>query len=391
MFDKYFKYVSVVLLAIVLTACGADVKVKTSLQGTKDVAQGEAVYLDNQVVGEVVDVSRSNGKTLVEIELDANGINTVMSDAAVVVNRLKDNSPLEIHNKNGSSEPVVDGQDLQGLDSIFQLGAWMVGDSIDLGSGAIADYVSAFQKYLQGDNWSKDKAEITQQATEAAKAAEVVVVEAGKELTKVVEEIKKAEEPMAQAVEQIGAELAPVIGELSKSGQSIMQELEKLTQNLEQQTNEGDREVGSRFFESLNKTLETINQSMEESLNEPQTGSQMVPNVDVNENKAKPALRPLPETKGVELNKAPVEQTPIEVSSIQVEELEVSDKTLAEVVESKPAKVTSEVAASNVKSNVESESKADSVVELKEKSPALEETVDKIIETVKKEASKVNL
>ncbi len=282
MFNKYLKSLPVLCLCLALAACGADVRVKTSLQGTKDVTEGEIVYLDNQAVGEVTDVSRSAGNTEIEIELDANGINSVMKDAAVVVNRLKKGAPLEIHNKEGSTEAVVDGQQLQGLDSMFQLGAWMVGDSIDLGSGAISDYVSAFQKYLQGDEWQQNKAEIVNQAQEAAKAAEVAVAGASAELGNVVQELKKAEEPMAQAVEELGAELAPVIGEISKSGQSIMQELQKLTVTLEQETNADNKEVGSRFFESLNKTLETINQSMEESLHQSgQVSSQVAPQQEV--------------------------------------------------------------------------------------------------------------
>lgn len=292
--NKTLKLSFVTLLSFLLVACGADTKVKTSFQSTKDVSKGEAVYLDNQVVGEVVDVSQSGGKTHLEIELDGNGVNAVMSDAAIVVNRLKADAPLEIHNRQGNSEKVVNGQELQGLNSMFQLGAWMVGDSVDLGAEAIGDYVSAFQKYLKGDAWQKDKELLADQAKQVAKAAEVAVAQTGQELSKVVEELKKAEEPMAQAVEQIGTELAPMIGQLSTSGQSIMRELEKLTENLEKQTNQGDKELGSRFIESLNKTLETINDSMEDALpSQPsaqiQPGSKIQPNIPSKPETAAPA------------------------------------------------------------------------------------------------------
>lgn len=266
MFNKISK-LSPLVLVLLLTACSNDVTVTTTLNSTRDVEEGASVYLDEKVVGEVVDVDRAEGQTILKIELDEESRVAIKQNAAVVINRLKANAPIEIYNQKTEANSIQDGQELKGLDSMFQLGAWMVGDSLDMGADALTGYVSAFQKYLQGDNWQQDKAQITEQAQQVATAAEAVVKQAGEEVMKVTEDLKQVEGEVAAAVEQIGGDLAPVFGELAKSGQTIMQELEKLSSNLERQ-GDAEQAVGTQFMQSLEQALEALNDSMEHTLSE---------------------------------------------------------------------------------------------------------------------------
>jgi len=267
-FNKLIK-ISVVSVVLLLAACGSEVVVNTTLNNTRDVKEGADVFLEQQVVGEVTDVTHSDGQTILTIELDDAFAANVKQNAAVVVNRLKADSPIEIYNQKASADAVQNGQELKGLDSMFQLGAWMVGDSLDLGADSLTGYVDAFQKYLKGDAWQRDKKVITDQAQQAAAVAEETVKQATQEIEKITEELGKVEGDVAAAVEQMGSELAPVFGELAKSGQSIVEELEKFTRNLENKGNQ-EKAVGEDFIQSLEKALETLNKSMEEGSAEPQ-------------------------------------------------------------------------------------------------------------------------
>ena len=267
MFEKIVK-VSAVSIVLLLTACGSEMVVKTSLNNTRDVKEGADVFLEQDVVGEVTDVTHSNGQTILTIELDDALAANVKQNAAVVVNRLKANSPIEIYNQKTNAEAIQDGQELKGLDSMFQLGAWMIGDSLELGADNLTNYVDAFQEYLKGDAWQQDKKVITDQAQQAAEVAAVTVQQATKEIEKITTELGKMEGDVAAVVEQMGNDLAPVFGELAKNGQSIVQELERFTQNLEQKK-DGEKVIGTDFIQSLEKALETLNQSIEEGVGVP--------------------------------------------------------------------------------------------------------------------------
>jgi len=260
--------VSLVAVILFLTGCGNGVIVKTSLNNTRDVKEGADVFLEQEIVGEVTDVTHSDGQTLLTIELDEATAANVKQNAAIVVNRLKTNSPIEIYNQKANAEAVQSGQELKGLDSMFQLGAWMVGDTLDIGADSLTGYVNAFQKYLQGDAWQQNKKVIIDQAQQAATVAEETIKQAAKEMEKISAEFGKIESEVATAVEQIGNDLAPVFGELAKSGQSIVQELEKFSQNLEQKDDD-EKAVGTDFIRSLEKALETLNRSIEEGVSEP--------------------------------------------------------------------------------------------------------------------------
>ena len=224
-------------------------------------------------------------KLFLTIELDDAAAANVKQNAAVVVNRLKADSPVEIYNQKASAEAVQNGQELKGLDSMFQLGAWMVGDSLDIGADSLTSYVDAFQKYLKGDGWQQDKKVIADQAQQVAKIAEETVKQATEEAGKLTTELAKVEGEVAAAVEQMGDDLAPVFGELAKSGQSIIQELEKFTQNLEQKDSE-EKAVGTDFIQSLEKALETLNKSIEDGVAEPSQSDQP--------NELEPQQAPLP-------------------------------------------------------------------------------------------------
>ncbi len=255
----------VILSMSLLAACGSDMQVTATLNATQDVQSGDAVFLAQEVVGEVVDVEQQGAKTLLKIELNNAGESSVMQNAAIVVNRLKANAPIEIYNKHKEETLIQNGGELTGLNSMFQLGAWMVGDSLSAGNESLSSYVDAFQRYLQGDQFQQDKRALQDSVKQLGQEAQGMAEALTEEVKKATNDLSLLEEQAAQTVEQVGDELVPVIDELSKSSQAISDELTKFTQNIESQTSEG-KELGATILSSLLETLEKVNNSIEPSV-----------------------------------------------------------------------------------------------------------------------------
>lgn len=256
-------------LLTLLVACGSSgLEITAQFSNTQDIDKGAIVYFDNEPIGQVIDTKVQGNGAAIVIELEESAAELVGSNAAVVVNRLKQGAPLEIYNPNSAaSEFVQDGQALKGLDSMFQLGAWMVGDAIQLGSSSLGDYVTAFQEYLQSDKFEQDKSSVQAQVDTATNQAQQAIESIGTELATAMQELSASEGDAAQAVEQLGEELSPVVQEIAKSGALLMAQLEAFTQGLEQ-TDQTEQQAGQTFLESLTVMLEQLNQSIEQGIEE---------------------------------------------------------------------------------------------------------------------------
>ena len=266
-----FRLLMLASIAFVLTACGGnELEVTAQFSNTQDIDEGTIVYFEEQPIGEVEDSeTHGNGSSIV-IELDQSAAELISSNSAVVVNRLKEEAILEIHNPNDiTKEFIQDGQQIKGLDSMFQLGAWLVGDVIQLGSSSLNEYVGAFQDYLQSDKFQQDKSAMQEQVNTATVEAQQAIESIGEELNNVMGELAAKEDEAAQAIEQLGEELAPMVQELGKSGSLLMEQLEAFTQSLEQ-TELTEQQAGQTFLQSLTETLEMLNQSLEQGVEEAQ-------------------------------------------------------------------------------------------------------------------------
>jgi len=254
-------------VALFLSACSdKGVQVITQFANTQDIKEGGLVYLDDQAVGEVVDVKNDEQGSRVLISFDKEAAASISDKSAVVVNRLKEGAPLEVYNRTSASgESLQDGQEIKAFDSMFQVGAWMVGDAIQLGTGTVSDYVQSFQDYLKGDKFQQDKAQVADQLNAAKEAAKVAVEQAEKEVTAAMKDMVDSEQEMAAAVEQLGEELSPMLEELGNSGAQLITELEKFTKGL-QQTDTGEQQAGKELMQSLLRTLEKLNQSIEQGV-----------------------------------------------------------------------------------------------------------------------------
>ncbi len=248
----------VALLA--LSACGdRSFNVTTQFASADGVELGEAVIYEGQPVGTVAGIDESLEGVTVELALDPESVTLFHTKSVVVVNSMEQGSPLEIYNRTTSDPiPLAEGQALQGLNSMFELGAWLVGDAVQLGSGTLSDLFDSFTGYLQGEQFAADKQAVEQQLSQAALAAQEAVKTVETDLSAALQELKASEGEMSEAIAKMGEELSPVVRELSASGSELIQQLEEFARNVEEQAQENPQ-LGQDLVQSLVQVLDELN------------------------------------------------------------------------------------------------------------------------------------
>ena len=239
---------------------GLDVTAK--FENTQDISEGTKVYFGKKVAGSVSDISKTEYGSVVKMSLDTELAQTINSKAAVVVNRLRQGAPLELHNPPGDIKQALQhGQTITGLDSMLQLVGWGVGSTFEAGTESIG----AFKDYLQSDQFERDKVGASVAIDRSLKTAKDSIKDAGEALENVVKEIDLSEEELAAVVEELGLEMAPMVKEFAQSGTELMVELDRFVQNLEQSSG-SDQQSGELFLESLTRALEGLNKSFDDGV-----------------------------------------------------------------------------------------------------------------------------
>jgi len=266
---KFIKLYTALVLGAILSACGgSNMEVSANFSSAQGIKEGTPVYFQEKIVGEVSEVEEQNKGSSVTLELDETAAQGINASAAVVVNRIKPGAPLEIHVSGVPSKNNLQaGQELQGLNSMFELVAWSLGDALQAGTNELAGYVDSFQTYLQGEKFQQDKAIIEEGVKEMAEAASETMKSVEQELTAAMSEMTVTEEQLADAIKELGIEVSPLAKELAKSGTDLAQELDKFAEGLENATQE-EQESGQKLIESLVEALERINESAQEGARE---------------------------------------------------------------------------------------------------------------------------
>lgn len=267
------KYSFVMSLLVLLSACGDNhLEVSASFSNAQGIKEGTSVYFEESVVGEVSSVEQQGTGSLVKLGINEKAAETISSNSAVVVNRIKPGAPLEIHVSGVPSDTYLqEGQTIEGLNSMFELVAWSVGDAFQAGTGELAGYVDSFQTYLEGEQFQQDKAKVEEGVKEMADAATEAIKTVEQDLQAAMSEMSVTEEQLVQAIQELSDEMSPLAKEMAKSGTDLMLELENFAQGLENASPQ-DQESGQKLIEALVAAIEKLNQSAEdgakESLNE---------------------------------------------------------------------------------------------------------------------------
>ena len=253
-------------IALLFTACGSsDFTVNSTFSNTNDIQEGTPVYFDNQAVGEVIDVGISDAGVTTRLKLDRQAATKIGSKAVIVVNRLKQEASLEIYNRTPAHGDLLqDGQSIKGFDSMFQFTAWMVGESIKLGSSTVSEYMESFQGYFQSDKFDQDKQAVREQFDTAKGVAQDAMRQVEEDLNQAADELVNSQRRAAEVVEDLGEELAPVVKELASNGAELIAQLEEFVEGL-QQSDSDRQQAGQEFLDSLIRAMEKLNQAMEAS------------------------------------------------------------------------------------------------------------------------------
>lgn len=252
-------------LLLALAACSQDqVQLTAKFSNTQDVEEGTAVYLGSKAIGSVSDISKTQYGSVVSLALDPELAGEVSHRAAVVVNRLRQGAPLELHNPLGTvRKSVENGQQIEALDSMMQLIGWGVSGTVAAG----ADSISEFKEYLQSDDFQREKAEVGMAIDQGLRSAKDSFTEAEQALAKVLSEVKLSEQQLAKVVKEVGEEMAPMVRELSESGAELMLELDRFSKNLETKS-KSEQQSGEAFLRSLTEALDLLNRNVEQGLDQ---------------------------------------------------------------------------------------------------------------------------
>lgn len=267
-FMKLIKCFLLLVITSSLIACsGSDIQVTAEFSNTQDIKEGANVYFDGKKIGKVSDVVKHQNGSIIELRLDKKTTELVDAKSAIVVNRIKSGSPLELYGRSKpSGNQLQDGQQIQGLDSMFQLGAWMVGDAIQIGTDSVSKYVGAFQEYLNGEEFEENKALVQEQLSGLTKSASNVLNDMEKEVNNALKDFSINEEEMAKTIEQLGNELSPLVNEVARNSAELVKQLEQFVVNMEEKGNFSEQQSGERILQSLVETFEKMNQSIEQGV-----------------------------------------------------------------------------------------------------------------------------
>lgn len=263
-----------ILTVLLLSACGNGVEISAKFTKTQNVKEGAQVIYLGDVVGNVKSYSGDQSGSVIVMNIDEEAAAEIDPNSAVVINRIKPGSPLEIHASVTPTEGgVSSGQELNGMNSMFDLVAWSVGDAFKSSTNELSAYVDDFSNYLESDQFKDDKALVEQGVIEMATSATEAMQSIEKDLAEAMADIDVTEEDLAKAIESLGDDLSPLAKEMAKSGTDLMLELDKFAQGLENATAE-EQASGQRLIESMLAAIERLNASAEEGVKESLDASQ---------------------------------------------------------------------------------------------------------------------
>ena len=263
-----FKTTISLLIIFFLSSCDSGVEVSATFTKTQNVKEGAQVIYLGDVVGKVTSYSKDQSGSVIVMNIDEDVAIKIDPNSAVVINRIKPGSPLEIHPSVTPKEGgVSDGSELNGMNSMFDLVAWSVGGAFKSSTNELSSYVDEFSSYLESDQFKGDKALVEQGVIEMATSATEAMKSIEQDLAQAMAEIDVTEEDLAKAIESLGDDLSPLAKEMAKSGTDLMLELDKFAHGLENATAE-EQASGQRLIESMLAAIERLNASAEDGVKE---------------------------------------------------------------------------------------------------------------------------
>ena len=256
MFKKFVCFATLLLL---FSCTDQGINIKTEFASTQDIMPNTPVFLGAEKVGEVVDVTKTQFGSEITLKIAQEKATKIHNKAAVVVNRLREGAPLEIHNPPSAiTRPIENGQSIEGLDSMLQLVAWGFGSTIDAGINEL----NRFQLYLESDEFQRDKANVGMAVDRGLSAAKQNLELAESELRSTIDKLDLSETQLKDSIATLGHELSPLLEELAQSGGELMADLEGFASALEEGSR-SKRADGAQLLSQLAQAMDQLSASIE--------------------------------------------------------------------------------------------------------------------------------
>ena len=265
------RFIFMLAFAAALSACGdGRVEVASHFDSDNGVEPGRVVYFEDQEIGTVTAAEKTVNGVDVLLALQAEALEQISSKAALVVNSTKQGQPLEIINPSNLDAPALQaGQQLEGLDSMFEMGAWMVGDALDVSADTLNNIVESFSDYLQSDRFQDDATAVKLQIAEAAAAASDAAGDIEIDVDTALSNLKESEQQITAAVSKLGEQVSPMIKQLSESGKELLLQLEEMANSMDEQAKQ-EPAFGQELAQKLRDTFSRLSAELDTQLKAPE-------------------------------------------------------------------------------------------------------------------------
>jgi len=209
---------SMLLLALLLSACTRDVGISTVVDDAEGLRPGDKVYLAAREVGTVTSVATSEQTPGVTIELGLypEHAELVQSNAVAYV-PLKSPPSVVLLNPAEAAPPVEPGAHLKGLSPLGAV-VWQANDAAAAATALVDQFTRQMEDYFESDDWARTRAnidaEIAGLAEDSKHAADRVV----EELQQLLEGISEAAPRRAETLDEDTAAIEREIDRLDAEG-----------------------------------------------------------------------------------------------------------------------------------------------------------------------------
>lgn len=239
---KTLKPVFVLVLFVMLAACGWEMNVSVTFNAPAGLEAGSAVFLGEATVGEVSRLTNAGGITEVEVSMDPDLTGALREGSAALLAPRGGRTVIELYNYRPGGKPLQNGDQLVGLNNSFEFAAWQAGEVLDTGRQSMDEMSRSFSDYFESEEWRQQKDRMNRQMEELQK-----------ELGRTYEETNEAYQAFLEDLER----------ESDAARERAHETYTELARRLRQQVARLREEGNERLVEPLQQLLEDLTRAME--------------------------------------------------------------------------------------------------------------------------------
>ncbi|MDH3640380.1 MAG: MlaD family protein [Gammaproteobacteria bacterium] len=223
----------VLVMTVGLAACQSNLRVDVPFEDALGLHSGDAVYLEQKVVGRVESMTRGDNGVIVTLLLDPKQISELRSGAAAMIMHDDGKRYVQLFNS-VTGDPLAGGLTLLGLNSAIEYLAWVAGDAIDRTNESLTLAAQSLHEYLESEAWQQRKQEMERDLSRLGESLRELGEQAQQDFGELTEELEKESERAAEHYQTLADELAKAIVELNRRGQGqLADSLHRLLRELD--------------------------------------------------------------------------------------------------------------------------------------------------------------